>query len=109
MCGCGNRGCAEVFAQAGMIARLGGRATAEAVFAGAADGDERCRDSVAALVRALAIAIVNVVTVLAPDVIVIGDGSSEVARRVRATHCTLRSLPPFAYERPWSLRTGSGS
>lgn len=74
MCGCGNRGCAEVFAQAGTIARLGGRATAEAVFAGAADGDERCRDAVATLVRALAIAIANVVTVLVPDVIVIGGG-----------------------------------
>jgi glucokinase len=74
LCGCGNRGCAEVFAQAGTIARLGGRATAEAVFVGAANGDERCRDAVATLIRALAIAVGNVVTVLVPDVIVIGGG-----------------------------------
>lgn len=73
-CGCGNRGCAEVFAQAGAIARHGGRLTAEAVFEGASDGDERCQEAVATAIRALAVALANAVTLLAPDVIVLGGG-----------------------------------
>jgi glucokinase len=74
ICGCGNRGCAEVMAQASTIARLGGRATAEEVFAGAESGDEQCREAVASATRALGIALANMVTVLVPDVIVIGGG-----------------------------------
>jgi glucokinase len=73
-CGCGNRGCAEVLAQASAIARLGGRDSAEEVFAGAAAGDERCAAAVGSAIRALSIALANIVTVLVPDVIVIGGG-----------------------------------
>jgi glucokinase len=74
LCGCGNRGCAEVLAQAATIARLGGRESAEAVFAGAVAGDARCVAAVGSAVRALSIALANVVTVLVPDVIVVGGG-----------------------------------
>lgn len=73
-CGCGNRGCVEVLAQAATIARNGGRATAEEVFAAAATGDERAVAAVDGAIRALAIGIANVVTVLVPDAIVIGGG-----------------------------------
>jgi glucokinase len=77
VCGCGNRGCPEVLAQAGTIARLGGRATAEEVFQAARNGDDRARAAVDRAAHALGIAIANVVTVLVPDAVVLGGGMSE--------------------------------
>jgi len=101
VCGCGNRGCAEVLAQAGTIARLGGRATAEEVFDAALAGDPRARDAIDRAALALGIAIANVVTVLIPDAVVLGGGMSEAGdvllepiRRVVRERTPL--LPPDA-------------
>lgn len=80
VCGCGNRGCAEALAQAGAIARAGGRATAEEVFAAAAAGDERCRSAVDRAVAALSIALANLAVVLVPDLIVVGGGVAGAQR-----------------------------
>ena len=76
-CGCGNRGCAEPYAQAGALMAAAGRSSVEAVFEGAAAGDERCQAAIDTAVDALGIAIGNIVTVLVPDRIVIGGGISE--------------------------------
>jgi glucokinase len=76
-CGCGNRGCPEVLAQAGTIARLAGQSTAEDAFAAATIGDERANAAVDSAARALGIAIANVVTVLVPDAVVLGGGMAE--------------------------------
>ena len=76
LCGCGNRGCAEALTKAEALARLGGRATAEEVYAGAGAGDERCLEAVQTVAGYLGIALANVVAVLGPDRIVIGGGIS---------------------------------
>jgi glucokinase len=73
-CGCGNRGCAEALAQAKAITTAAGKTSVKAVFAGAAAGDERCVAAVDQAIRALGIAIANVVNVLAPDRVVVGGG-----------------------------------
>jgi glucokinase len=81
-CGCGNRGCVEPLAQAATLARLAGRATAEEVYAGAAAGDERCRDAIAQVAGWIGIALANVIAVLDPDRIVIGGGIAGAGRLV---------------------------
>ena len=77
-CGCGNRGCVEALTQAEALARLAGRATSEDAFAGARDGDERCRKAVETAAGYLGIALANVATVLGPAAIVIGGGIATV-------------------------------
>lgn len=74
LCGCGNRGCVEAVAKADALARLAGRATAEEVYEGVRDGDERCRRAVETVAGYLGIALANVVTVLGPQRIVVGGG-----------------------------------
>ena len=74
VCGCGNRGCVEAVAKAEELARLGGRATAEEVFAGVREGDPQCRGAVETVATYLGIGLANLVTVLGPDRIVVGGG-----------------------------------
>lgn len=74
LCGCGNRGCAEALTRADVLAALAGRRTAEQVYAGARDGDQRCRDAVTTVADYLGIALANTVAVLGPDRIVVGGG-----------------------------------
>jgi glucokinase len=73
-CGCGNRGCVEVFAQAGRLAQLAGQATAADAVVAAGAGDERSLQAIAQVAQALGIALANVVTVFGPERIVIGGG-----------------------------------
>lgn len=73
-CGCGNRGCVEAVAGAVAIAELGGRATAEEVFAAAARGDARARAAVDTVAGYLGVAVANAVVILAPERVVIGGG-----------------------------------
>jgi glucokinase len=103
-CGCGNRGCPEALAQAGTIARLAGRPTAEEAFAAAVSGDQRAIEAIDSAARALGIAIANVVTVLVPDAVVLGGGMAEAGdilldriRRVVRAHTPLlpHGFPPI--------------
>ena len=73
-CGCGNRGCLEAFARADQIAAACGTATAEEAIARARAGDARAVDGLARVGRYLGIGIANMVTVVAPDKVVIGGG-----------------------------------
>jgi glucokinase len=82
LCGCGNRGCAEPYAQAGALMEAAGRGSVEAVFEGAAVGDARCQAAIDEAMDALGIAIGNIATVLVPDRVVIGGGISEAGERV---------------------------
>ncbi len=96
-CGCGNRGCVEAYARADQIAAACGTATAEDAVRAALDGDERARRGLADVGRYLGIGIANMITVLAPDRIVLGGGvaaagdllfepiRAEIARRVTTT------------------------
>jgi glucokinase len=73
-CGCGNAGCAEALTRADVFARLGGRATAQEVYAAARDGDARARAAVEHVVRWLGVAMANAYVLLAPDAFVVGGG-----------------------------------
>src|SRR6266542_2924794 len=73
-CGCGNAGCAEALTRADVFARLGGRATAQEVYAAARDGDARARAAVEHVVRWLGVALANAYVLLAPDAFVVGGG-----------------------------------
>jgi glucokinase len=96
-CHCGNRGCLEAYARADQIAAACGTATAEEAVRAAEAGDERARAGLADVGRYLGIGIANMITVIAPDRIVLGGGvaaagellfapiRAEIARRVRTT------------------------
>ena len=84
LCGCGNRGCVEPLAQADALAELAERATAEEVYRGVRDGDERCISAVETVAGYLGIALANVVTVVGPRRIVIGGGISAAGELVVA-------------------------
>jgi glucokinase len=78
-CGCGNRGCLEAFTRADRIAAACGTATAEEGVALARAGDARAIDGLARVGRYLGIGIANMITVITPDVVVIGGGISAAA------------------------------
>ncbi|HET7027285.1 MAG TPA: ROK family protein [Candidatus Limnocylindrales bacterium] len=96
-CGCGNRGCLEAFARADRIATTCGTATAEEAVERARAGDERATAGLARIGRYLGIGIANVVTLLSPDLVVVGGGvaaagdlilepiRAELSERVRTT------------------------
>jgi glucokinase len=73
-CGCGNRGCVEALAKGDALAELAGLSDPEAVFAGAADGDEASLAAIDTVARYIGIGLANVVTMLGPSCIVIGGG-----------------------------------
>ena len=80
VCGCGNRGCLEALASAHHVAaRYGALAgepglDAEAVARRAHAGDARAAGIWRRAIEALAIAVANYVTLLDPEVVVIGGG-----------------------------------
>jgi glucokinase len=73
-CGCGNSGCAEALTRADVLARRGGRATAEDVYRAARAGDATARAAVEHVVRWLGVALANAYVLLAPDAFVVGGG-----------------------------------
>jgi len=96
-CGCGNRGCLESFVRADQIAAACGTATAEEAVVRARAGDARAMDGLTQVGRYLGIGIANMVTVIAPDRVVLGGGVAaavdlfiapirdELRRRVKTT------------------------
>jgi glucokinase len=76
-CGCGARGCLETLASARAIAeRYGGDATAADVAARCAAGEARARAVWQEAIDALADALAMYVSLLAPELIVVGGGLS---------------------------------
>jgi glucokinase len=96
-CGCGNRGCLESFTRADQIAAACGTATVEEAVVRARAGDARATDGLTQIGRYLGIGIANMVTVIAPDRVVLGGGVAaavdlliapirdELRRRVKTT------------------------
>jgi glucokinase len=73
-CGCGNAGCVEALTRADVFAQLGGRATAEEVYAAARMGDALACAAVDHVVKWLGVALANAYVLLAPDAFVVGGG-----------------------------------
>ncbi len=96
-CGCGSNGCLEAYARADRIAAACGTADVPEAVAAAQAGGARAIAGLAEIGRYLAVGIANMITVIAPDVVVIGGGvaqagaplfdplMAELRRRVRMT------------------------
>ncbi len=96
-CNCGNFGCLEAFCRADRIAEACGTDTAEEAVERARNGDAAAIDGLRRVGRWLGIGIGNMITVIAPDRVVIGGGIApagdlllesareEIRRRVTTT------------------------
>ncbi len=71
-CGCGNRGCVEAYARADQVAIVCGTADPREAIEKARAGDERARAGLAEIGRYLGIGIANAITVLTPEIIILG-------------------------------------
>jgi len=78
-CGCGNRGCLEAYTRADQVARVCGTATPQEAIEKARAGDERARAGLAEIGRYLGIGVSNAITVLTPDLVILGGGWSSAA------------------------------
>ncbi|MGD9891781.1 MAG: ROK family protein [Dehalococcoidia bacterium] len=96
LCGCGRRGCLEVFASGTAIAAraaeaiVAGRPTSIARYAGrngvaaehvaqaAADGDPVARAIIGRAAHALGLGLADIVNIFNPDLIVIGGGTAQI-------------------------------
>jgi glucokinase len=98
LCGCGNRGCLETLAsgpaisaegvrlmKSGLAPRLyesvggdAGRITPKEMAAAAAAGDDAVREGILRAAQYLGIGVANVVTILHPDLVVLGGGVAEM-------------------------------
>ena len=86
-CGCGNRGCIELYASATGVVRRMKKArksraamTAEDVFLASAKGDKAARRVVDETARYLGCALANIVNALDPEVIVLAGGMAKAGR-----------------------------
>ena len=97
LCNCGNRGCLAAFARADRICAACGTTTVEEAVRLAREGEPRALGGLRQVGRHLGIGIANMITIMAPDVVVIGGGVAaagellfepirdEIARRVLMT------------------------
>jgi glucokinase len=102
LCNCGNIGCIEALASGTSIARRAGR-SAEALAAAAASGDPDAARFLDETGEMLGAWLGSVVSLLDPDVIVIGGGVSRIGeplfRKLRET-VPRRTINPFAAATP---------
>ena len=75
-CGCGNRGCMESFCRADQVAAACGTKDPREAIERARAGDRRALDGLAEVGRYLGIGISNAVTVLTPELVILGGGWS---------------------------------
>jgi len=80
-CNCGKRGCLEALASGSAIERMAREAglalSGREVTAAAESGNATCRDLVARAAHALGLTIANAVSLLDPDIVVLGGGVPE--------------------------------
>lgn len=79
-CGCGNRGCIELYASATAVARRG-KMDAEEVFRAAARGNRAAKRVADDAAHYLGCALANIVNALDPEVIVLAGGMAKAGRR----------------------------
>src|SRR3990172_4689165 len=73
-CGCGNRGCVEAYTRADQVALVCGTESPEEAIRAARAGDRRAIDGLAEIGRYLGIGISNAITVLTPELVILGGG-----------------------------------
>ena len=77
LCGCGQHGCLEVFTSAAALCRSAGTSTPAEAYEKAVTGDLRSLKAFREMGEWLGLAVANLVTLLAPDVFVIGGGVAQ--------------------------------
>ena len=75
-CGCGNRGCVEAYCRADQVAIACGTRDPREAIEKARAGDQRAIDGLAEIGRYLGIGISNAVTVITPELVILGGGWS---------------------------------
>ena len=75
-CGCGNRGCVEAYCRADQVAIVCGTSDPREAIEKARAGDQRAIAGLAEIGRYLGIGISNAITVLTPDLVILGGGWS---------------------------------
>ncbi len=75
-CGCGNRGCVEAYTRADQVAIACGTTDPREAIETARAGDERAIAGLAQIGRYLGIGISNAITVLTPELVILGGGWS---------------------------------
>ena len=75
-CGCGNRGCMEAYCRADQLAIACGTEDPREAIEKAQAGDQRAIDGLAQVGRYLGIGISNAVTIVTPDLVILGGGWS---------------------------------
>ena len=73
-CGCGNRGCVEAYCRADQVAIVCGTANPREAIERARAGDERAIAGLAEIGRYLGIGISNAITVITPELVILGGG-----------------------------------
>jgi len=81
-CGCGNRGCVEAYTRADQVALVCGTADPREAIERARAGDEQARAGLAEIGRYLGIGIANAITILTPDLVILGGGWSMAAELI---------------------------
>jgi glucokinase len=81
-CGCGNRGCVEAYARADQVALVCGTADPREAIERARAGDERARAGLAEIGRYLGIGLANAITMLTPELVILGGGWSLAAELI---------------------------
>ena len=103
ICGCGNRGCVEALARAGVLADIAGAPDVETVFERAAAGDERSLSAIDTVAGYIGVGLANVVTLLGPSCIVIGGGIAAAGDLIldpirEATRSRVTLVPTDSFE-----------
>ena len=75
-CGCGNRGCVEAYCRADQVAIVCGTRDPREAIEKARAGDQRAIDGLAEIGRYLGIGISNAVTIITPELVILGGGWS---------------------------------
>ena len=75
-CGCGDRGCVEAYCRADQVAIVCGTRDPREAIEKARAGDQRAIDGLAEIGRYLGIGISNAVTIITPELVILGGGWS---------------------------------
>jgi glucokinase len=98
-CSCGNHGCLEALARADALADRAGQPDAASVFDAVRANDARAAAALAAVAEFLGIGLANLITLVDPDVIVVGGGLAQAGDLLldpirEATSRHVRIAPP---------------
>ena len=82
ICGCGTRGCVEVFASSAAISKMANAATPEEAYQKAKSGDPAAIEAFRTAGKWLGIALANVNALFSPEIFIVGGGVAQAGNLV---------------------------